>query len=101
MRQHVVYESRLELARIMLADQDPDVVAIAAQPFRMAGPDGDRVRRHVPDLLLALSSGEFCVVDVKAASRLAGFGSITTCWAPASRRSRETWRPTRPKPQTM
>jgi hypothetical protein len=70
MRQHVVYESRLELARIMLADQDPDVVAIAAQPFRMAGPDGDRVRRHVPDLLLASSSGAFCVVDVKAASRL-------------------------------
>jgi len=39
---HVVYESRLELARILLADQDPQVVAIAAQPFRMEGFDGVR-----------------------------------------------------------
>ena len=31
MVRHVVYESRLELARIMLADQDPDVVGIVAQ----------------------------------------------------------------------
>jgi hypothetical protein len=30
---HVVYESRLELARLLLADADRDVVAIAAQPF--------------------------------------------------------------------
>jgi hypothetical protein len=29
MRRMVVYESRLELARIMLADFDPSVVAIA------------------------------------------------------------------------
>jgi hypothetical protein len=36
----VAYESRLELARIMLADFDPAVTAIAAQPFRLAGPDG-------------------------------------------------------------
>jgi hypothetical protein len=33
----VAYESRLELARVMLADQDRDVVAIAAQPFQLAG----------------------------------------------------------------
>jgi hypothetical protein len=30
---HVSYESRLELARLLLADFDPDVTAIAAQPF--------------------------------------------------------------------
>ena len=30
---HVIYESRLELARLLLADFDPDVTAIAAQPF--------------------------------------------------------------------
>ena len=30
---HVVYESRLELARLLLADFDPRVAAIAAQPF--------------------------------------------------------------------
>ena len=33
----VAYESRLELVRVMLADQDRDVVAIAAQPFQLAG----------------------------------------------------------------
>lgn len=38
----VVYESRLELARIMLADFDPIVVAIAAQPLQLNGSDGSR-----------------------------------------------------------
>lgn len=68
---HVIYESRLELARILLADQDLNVVAIAAQPFLLEGIDGDRVRRHVPDLLLAHADGGFTVVDVKAAARVA------------------------------
>lgn len=68
---HVVYESRLELARILLADQDRDVVAIAAQPFVMEGSDGGRVRRHVPDLLLGHADGRLTVVDVKAASLMA------------------------------
>lgn len=35
---HVVYESRLELARLMLADQDPRVAVIAAQPFLVTAP---------------------------------------------------------------
>ncbi|WP_029539666.1 MULTISPECIES: TnsA-like heteromeric transposase endonuclease subunit [unclassified Rhodococcus (in: high G+C Gram-positive bacteria)] len=68
---HVVYESRLELARILLADQDPTVVAVAAQPFLLEGVDGDRKRRHVPDLLLAHKDGALTVVDVKAAARVA------------------------------
>jgi hypothetical protein len=67
----VAYESRLELARIMLADFTPDVVGIAAQPFQLIGQDGDRLRRHVPDLLLVHASGAVTVVDVKPASRLA------------------------------
>lgn len=67
---HVVYESRLELARILLADQDPDVVAIAAQPFLIEGFDGKRTRRHVPDLLLGMAGGAMTVVDVKPAHRL-------------------------------
>jgi hypothetical protein len=67
----VVYESRLELARIMLADFDPAVTAIAAQPFRLAGQDGSRVRRHVPDVLLASADGGVTVVDVKASGRRA------------------------------
>lgn len=30
---HVIYESQLELARLLVADFDPLVAAIAAQPF--------------------------------------------------------------------
>jgi hypothetical protein len=30
---HVMYESRLELARLLLADFSPDVTAVATQPF--------------------------------------------------------------------
>ena len=74
---HVVYESRLELARIVLADRDPDVVAMAAQPVWLAGIDGGRVRRHVPDLLLARRDGGLTFVDVKAASRLADERVVT------------------------
>lgn len=68
-RRLVAYESRLELARIMLADFDPAVTAIAAQPFRLAGPDGGGVRRHVPDILLTAADGGVTVVDVKAPSK--------------------------------
>lgn len=62
---HVVYESRLELARLLLADFDPRVVAIAAQPFLVIGGDGDRRRRHVPDFLLIDADGLVTVVNVK------------------------------------
>jgi TnsA-like endonuclease N terminal len=67
----LVYESRLELARIMLADFDPSVTGIAAQPFLLSGPDQGRTRRHVPDLLLVGADGGVTVVDVKAPSRMA------------------------------
>jgi hypothetical protein len=67
----VVYESRLELARIMLADFDPCVTGIAAQPFLLTGADASRIRRHVPDLLLVAAGGGVMVVDVKAPSRMA------------------------------
>ncbi|MGH3869789.1 MAG: TnsA-like heteromeric transposase endonuclease subunit [Pseudonocardiaceae bacterium] len=67
---HVVYESRLELARILLADQDSTVVSIAAQPLLLEGFDGERMRSHVPDVLLGHADGTVTVVDVKAGSRL-------------------------------
>ncbi|MFE3145001.1 TnsA-like heteromeric transposase endonuclease subunit [Streptomyces scopuliridis] len=67
---HVVYESRLELARLLLADFDPAVQGIFAQPCRLAARVGDRVRHHVPDFLLAMCSGTVRVVNVKPASRL-------------------------------
>lgn len=66
----VAYESRLELARILLADFDPGVVGIAAQPFQMSGWDGARERRHVPDLFLVHADGLVTVVDVKAPWRM-------------------------------
>jgi hypothetical protein len=72
MGRHVVYESRLELARLLLADFDCQVEAIAAQPFLVAGPAGNgRTRRHVPDFLLVDRSGLVTVVNVKPADRLA------------------------------
>jgi hypothetical protein len=67
----VAYESLLELARILLADFDPDVCGIAAQPFQLREESGRVTRRHVPDLLLSYRSGGLCVVDVKPAHRLA------------------------------
>src|SRR5258708_33892942 len=53
----------------MLADFDPAVPAMAAQPFRLIGLDGWRVRRHVPGVLLADADGGVTVVDVKAPGR--------------------------------
>ncbi|MFE4867788.1 TnsA-like heteromeric transposase endonuclease subunit [Streptomyces sp. NPDC056682] len=67
---HVVYESRLELARLLLADFDPAVRGIFAQPCRLVARNGDRVRRHVPDFLLVMGSGTVRVVNVKPAVRL-------------------------------
>ena len=58
----VAYESRLEMARILLADFDPSVVGIAAQPFQLSGRDGWVARRHVPDLLLRQADGGVLVV---------------------------------------
>lgn len=72
MGRHVVYESRLELARLLLADFDRRVAVIAAQPFLVAGPAEDGgTRRHVPDFLLADRDGGVTVVNVKPADRLA------------------------------
>lgn len=65
----VAYESRLELARILLADFARDVVAIAAQPFQVVADHAGRTRRHVPDLLLTHSDGLVTVVDVKPPDR--------------------------------
>lgn len=52
-----VHESRLEPARLPLADFDPEVRGIFAQPCRLAARVGDRTRHHVPDFLLVMRSG--------------------------------------------
>jgi phytoene dehydrogenase-like protein len=70
MRAHVAYESRLELARLLLADQDRSVVFVSSQPFLIEAIVDGKVRRHVPDFLLVLSNGVVRVVNVKPAHRL-------------------------------
>lgn len=68
-RDHVIYESRLELAVLLSADFDPAVVGIVAQPFLLRAEVGGVTRRHVPDYLLLTDAGPV-VVDVKPAHRL-------------------------------
>jgi hypothetical protein len=64
MRDHVIYESRLELARLIFADFDQSVHRILAQPFLLKAKVDGRVRKHVPDYFLATDHGPV-VVDVK------------------------------------
>lgn len=68
-RGHVIYESRLELARLLRADFDPDVRHIIAQPFLLRARVDGKLRRHVPDYLEFRSTG-LTVVNVKPADRL-------------------------------
>jgi hypothetical protein len=67
---HVIYESRLELARLLLADADPDIVGIGAQPFLLIEGTETKPRRHVPDFFLQYRNGRCTVVNVKPAGRL-------------------------------
>ncbi|WP_180356668.1 MULTISPECIES: TnsA-like heteromeric transposase endonuclease subunit [Kitasatospora] len=69
-RGHVGYESWLERDRLILLDRDPQVVAIASQPFWLHWHDGRRERRHAPDYFVRLADGRARVVDVRAADRL-------------------------------
>ncbi|MFF4754169.1 TnsA-like heteromeric transposase endonuclease subunit [Streptomyces sp. NPDC002514] len=65
MRAHVIYESRLELTRLIYADFSPDVRSIYAQPFLIAAEIDKVQRRHVPDFLLLRDDSVPMVVDVK------------------------------------
>ncbi|WP_437105693.1 TnsA-like heteromeric transposase endonuclease subunit [Streptomyces sp. enrichment culture] len=67
---HVIYESRLELARLLYADFDRDVTAIVAQPFLLRADVDGALRRHIPDYLMATTAGPL-VVDVKPRHRVA------------------------------
>lgn len=66
---HVIYESRLELARLLMADFDRSVTKIIAQPFLLRARIHGKVRRHIPDYWLLTTDGPI-VVDVKPAKRL-------------------------------
>lgn len=93
---HVVYESRLELARLILADFDPRTVAIAAQPFLIEADLGGKSRRHVPDFMLVDVDQVVTVVNVKPAERLQDPAvAASLAWAAQAFESRgwrsETW----------
>jgi hypothetical protein len=66
----VAYESRLELARLLLADFDPQVCQIYAQPFRLVARVDGHIRCHVPDFLLVTAADTGRLVNVKPAARL-------------------------------
>jgi hypothetical protein len=65
----VIYESRLELARLLYADFDPSVRRVVAQPFLLTAKVSGVERKHVPDDSLLTDSWPV-VVDVKPASTL-------------------------------
>jgi len=69
MSAHVTYESRLELARLLMADFDTSVNHIVAQPFMLQTELRGNTRRHIPDYLLLTDDGPV-VVDVKPANLL-------------------------------
>jgi hypothetical protein len=68
-RGHVIYESRLELEALLLADFDTKVRRIVAQPFRLRADVSGRPREHTLDYLLASDDGPV-VIDVVRAERL-------------------------------
>lgn len=66
---HVIYESRLELSALLMADFDLTVHTIKAQPFLLTVMVNGRRRSHVPDYLLRTDTGPV-IVDVVRAARL-------------------------------
>lgn len=65
----VGYESRLELSRLMLADFDTTVTAIASQPCQMRWMVGASRVRRIPDYLVCTRNGPL-IIDVKSARAL-------------------------------
>lgn len=65
MRGHVIYESRLELTRLLYADFDRGTEAVFAQPFLLSAQVDGRQRRHVPDFLILRRGRVPLAVDVK------------------------------------
>jgi hypothetical protein len=54
---HVIYESRLELARLQFAYFDQSVHRICAQPFLLAMQSNGVEHKHIPDYLLITGQG--------------------------------------------
>lgn len=73
----VIYESRLELTRLLFADFDRSVRHIVAQPFMLRTDVDGVLRRHIPDYLLFTDAGPV-VVDVKPRHRVRRPGNAFT-----------------------
>jgi hypothetical protein len=54
---HVIYESRLQLTRLLYADFDRATGAVLAQPFLLSARVDGGKRRHVPDFLILRRAG--------------------------------------------
>ena len=63
----MIYESRLELCRLLYADFDVSVRHIVAQPCLLISRVKGAAHQHIPDYLLITKTGPL-VVDVKARS---------------------------------
>jgi hypothetical protein len=63
---HVGFESWLERDVVMWLDADPDVAAVASQPFWLSWPEGERLVRHAPDFFARRVDGTGLVIDVRA-----------------------------------
>jgi hypothetical protein len=77
-RDHVIYESRLELANLILADFDVTVHRIVAQPFRLTAEVDGQERRHILDYLWDSDEGPV-VVDVVRSERVTNPRIVRLC----------------------
>jgi hypothetical protein len=80
MHDHVVYESRLELSRLIFADFDHAVRRILAQPFLLKMKVDGKTRKHIPDYFLVTDQGPV-VVDVKPEHLLAKSSTVAHTFA--------------------
>lgn len=88
---HVIYESRLELARLLFADFDASVRRIVAQPFLLRAVVAGAIRKHIPDYLLFTDTAPI-VVDVKPRHRVSKpENAFTFAWTKSAVESRG-WR---------
>lgn len=63
---HVKYESRLESEVMLWLDQRVDVDDFVSQPFLITSTDEHANGKHYPDILVALITGEYVLIDVKS-----------------------------------
>ncbi len=66
----VGYESRLELAALLLEDFDYRAVRIASQPFELIADRDGIERSYVPDYMVEHGDNRFTVIEVKPKRRL-------------------------------